>query len=60
MAGLDSLLQGFLQENQAQVQPVELQQDSSGTPSLSATLGQLFMELTEPQPPAPVSETLGS
>tara|TARA_R100000951_G_scaffold13735_2_gene10811 strand:+ start:10681 stop:11922 length:1242 start_codon:yes stop_codon:yes gene_type:complete len=56
MAGLDSLLQGFLQENQAQVQPVELQQDSSGTPSLSATLGQLFMELTEPQPPAPVSE----
>ena len=56
MAGLDSLLQGFLQENQAQVQPVELQQDSSGSPSLSATLGQLFMELTEPQPPAPVSE----
>lgn len=56
MAGLDSLLQGFLQENQAQVQPVELQQDSSGSPSLSATLGQLFMELTEPQPAAPVSE----
>jgi len=58
MSGLDSLLQGFLKENQVQVQTetVELQQDSSGTPSLASTLGQLFMELTEPQPPAPVSE----
>ena len=56
MSGLDSLLQGFLKENQVQVQEVQVQQDSSGTPSLSATLGQLFMELTEPQPPAPVSE----
>lgn len=56
MSGLEFILQDFLKDNQVQAQEVQVQQDNSDTPSLASTLGQLFMELTEPQPPAPVSE----